>query len=135
MLYDNCNILGPYLHSDNSGRKFVIIIYANRTRKTTSYARYLMECYLNRELEEWEEVDHKDENCSNDSLDNLQILTGKQNKQKTANTPMYEFICPVCEIEAEVEYRVYKRNQLKLGKKGPFCSKSCAAKGTNGGWK
>ena len=131
MVYEDCKIYGPYDHSDNTGRKIVQISFPDGKKKTTSYARYSMECFLNRFLENWEEVDHKDDDCTNDSLSNLQVITGKANREKTSNTPMYEFDCPVCGIEAEVEYRVYKRNQLTLKKAGPYCSKRCAGKAHN----
>ena len=37
-------VYGPYKQKD--GRYFVILIYEDGTRKTTAYARYLMEQHL-----------------------------------------------------------------------------------------
>ena len=45
-----------------------------------------MSVKLGRMLEAWEEVDHIDNDKTNDSLDNLQILCGEENRKKYRNT-------------------------------------------------
>ena len=42
------------------------------------YSRYLMEQHLGRYLSEDEEVHHKDDDCSNDDFDNLQLTTSTE---------------------------------------------------------
>lgn len=67
-----------------------LILVDNFGRLTTvSYARYLMAVKLGRFLTVDEFVDHKDEDKTNDTLRNLQILTraeniAKQNRARAA---------------------------------------------------
>jgi len=117
---------GPYLNDE--GRQIVIVQLFNKKKKTMSYARYLMENKLERYLTEDEEVDHIDDNFMNDSIENLQILTGAENRKKTNKTKWISVICKYCKIEFQLELRRYKRNQITLRKQGPYCSKSCAGK-------
>ena len=125
-------VYGPYLRQD--GRKHVILINPETgKRKTQSYPRYLMETHLGRPLLTSEEVDHIDNDFTNDSLDNLQILNKAENCQKEMSRPhrkakWYSFVCPVCLNDASISLSQYKSNQLKKGKSGPYCSRQCAGK-------
>lgn len=90
------DLQGPYsllwswggLYEQPNGRK-VVFLSNSRTNKTTiSYAKYLMTVKLNRLLEENELVGHKDEDVTNDSIDNLVLTTkaevsAKTNKRRT----------------------------------------------------
>ena len=122
-------VYGPYLRGD--GRSHVIHYdTVTHKRRTQSYSRYLMEKHLGRTLEDWEQVDHINGDCSDDRLDNLQIMTQKENKQKAIiehnrSTKYRLCICPTCNTEFYVEERIYQRNQIVLAKDGPFCSKRC----------
>lgn len=60
----------------------VILFNTQFDRSTVSYARYLMAVKLGRFLTDQEEVDHIDDNRTNDDINNLQILTPKQNREK-----------------------------------------------------
>ena len=117
-------VYGPYKRKD--GREHVIH-YDGVTRRTQSYPRYLMEQYLGRELEDWEQVDHINDDPTDNRLENLQILSGPDNVRKSVKgEEIGTFICPTCLNEFELVMRQYRANQLKQGKSGPFCSKSCA---------
>lgn len=119
-------VYGPYTRKD--GRKHVIH-YDGVTRRTQSYPRYLMEQYLGRQLEEWEQVDHINNDPTDDRIDNLQLLTQADNIKKSAKSPkMYNFDCPVCGEPCSMRYSVYHANNIVQGKAGPYCSKSCAGK-------
>lgn len=121
-------VYGPYKRKD--GRKHVIH-YDNVTnkRRTQSYSRYLMEQHLGRELDSWEHVDHINNDPTDDRIENLQLLTQKENNQKSAvGTKWFFFDCPVCGVESKVPYGRYRHNQLVQLKAGPFCSRSCAGK-------
>lgn len=82
-------VLPPYrglwrkatLRMCEDGRRRVTL-WNGSVRMGTTYARYLMSVKLGRFLTEEEHVDHKDEDKSNDDIDNLQILTPLQNLQK-----------------------------------------------------
>lgn len=75
-----------YLIINRENRKMVCLYKNDTTRKTISYARYLMSVKLGRELTDEETVDHIDNDKTNDSLDNLQILTYKENIAKYQET-------------------------------------------------
>jgi hypothetical protein len=75
-------IYGPYLRKD--GRKHVVIVHPDGRKQTKSYPRLLLEQKLGRELTKEETVDHKDDDFTNDSLDNLQILSLANNAKKSA---------------------------------------------------
>jgi|ERR1044071_2543272 len=119
-------VYGPYLRKD--GRKHVIL-YDGKTKKTVSYPKWLMQNLLGRELDSnLETVDHKDEDFTNDSYDNLQLLTRRENIQKSHKpAETITFICPICKTTVTKFARVIRDN-LRQGKAGPFCSRSCAGK-------
>lgn len=68
------------------GRRFAVLYPADKSsglkRTTISYARYLMSVKEGRVLEEYEEVDHIDNDKTNDEISNLQILTRSENVRK-----------------------------------------------------
>ena len=68
-----------------SGRKYISLYNSIKDRKYTTYARYLMGVKLGYEVPPEFEVDHKDDDFTNDDPDNLQLLTQEQNKQKYNN--------------------------------------------------
>lgn len=70
-----------------------------RRRTTMSYARYLMSVKLGRILESWEHVDHIDNDKTNDSIENLQLLTLAENNIKYAKFHGIRYVklrCPNC---------------------------------------
>lgn len=71
-----------YLVTNKENRKMVCLVNDRKTRKTISYARYIMSVKLGRELSKEEQVDHIDNDKTNDSIDNLQILTAEDNLAK-----------------------------------------------------
>jgi len=97
--WDGCK--GYKVYHKKEGRYMLCIIHPDGSRTTTSYARYLMSVYLKRFLLESEHVDHKDEDKTNDSISNLQILSQVENNIKhvvSANksSKLIELKCPVC---------------------------------------
>lgn len=125
-------VYGPYTRKD--GRQIVIKI-DNGIRKTQSYPRYLMEMYLGRLLSTEEEVDHIDNDYRNNHISNLQLLSTKDNRIKEMNRThrtlkMFSGTCPICSIVFQKPLNQVKGN-LKKGKAGPFCSRSCAGKLSN----
>lgn len=60
----------------------MVQLASGKEQKTISYARYLMSVKLGRELRPDETVDHIDNNKLNDDINNLQILTWKENIDK-----------------------------------------------------
>jgi predicted RNA-binding Zn-ribbon protein involved in translation (DUF1610 family) len=124
-------IYGPYLsYADPAKPRRIINIHDDDGRriKSTSYARYLMEQHLGRELGPREWVDHIDDDQLNDVIENLQILSPGENTWK--GRPAAEqvtFACPVCgEMTTKAASKV--RHNRKQGKAGPFCGKVCSRK-------
>lgn len=90
-------------------------------RTTLSYARYLMSVHLGRLLTKEEQVDHINNDKSDDSFENLQILTPKENRKKRdliIKEAYREFICPICN-------KNFKLTKRQSHRKNPCCSKVC----------
>ncbi len=123
-------IYGPYLAKD--GRLRLFIHCPSGLGITISYPKYIMEVHLGRSLNDNEIVHHKDRNPSNNELSNLEILTQSEHARLHAiKNEMEIFICRHCNKPFEVKglkLSKIKQNK-KQGKRGPFCSKSCAGKG------
>jgi hypothetical protein len=119
-------VYGPYTRKD--GRKHVVH-YDGHTRRTQSYPRYLMENYLGRVLNDWEHVDHINDDFTDDRIENLQILLQAENNRKsTKPAETMWFTCSVCQGKFDIPARQFRQNQIVQGKAGPYCSKSCAGK-------
>lgn len=124
---------GPYVHTSGrlKGRKYVNIIDVDGKRTSMLYSRYLMEEKLGRKLSYDETVDHIDEDPSNDSLDNLQIVSRSENSKKSARLrreiEYIEFDCILCGKPGKQQAKNFRHNRNQ-GKAGPFCSRSCAGK-------
>lgn len=120
-------VYGPYLsHSNNKkGRRFVVLVWPN-AKKTTSYARYLMEQHLGYYLGDDVDVDHRDGNTLNDVIENLRVLDVAENR-KTTKAPEYHYYdCPICGTPSKRLMSQYRHHNVKKGKAGPFCGRHCA---------
>ena len=92
-----------------------------------------METHLGRELEAWEQVDHINDDPTDNRIENLQILSYAENNRKAVKASgrgavFMQFTCPVCGVIFTRSRSVFVHNQIKQGKAGPFCSKSCVGK-------
>ncbi len=102
---------------------------SQKKRITISYARYVMSVKERRILDRSETVDHIDNDRSNDSIDNLQILSDDENKKKYAEWYSHNIgykkvllKCPWCG-------RIFKKSlsgtHLIKGGVTTSCSRSC----------
>lgn len=93
-------------------------------RKTISYARYLMSVKEQRILNRDEQVDHIDNNKQNDRIENLQILTVKENNQKEAihrgGCALVELKCPNC---GKIFVKMKNHTFIKQGGNYTACSR------------
>ena len=117
-----------YLRQGKDGRKRVDLVNSHEDRTTTSYARYLKSVELGYVIPSDFEVDHIDGNCTNDDLDNLQILTKEQHLAKTSKEmstgrSTKQCVCTNCGI-------VFIRfsNLVNKERNTIFCSRSCNGK-------
>ena len=131
-IYDNCKLYGPYKASDNRLR--VVLIYPDKTRKTISYPKYLMEVHLNRYFSEDETVDHIDGNPLNNDISNLQVLPrSKHCSLDVIRNKDINVICSYCGKEFIIPgSKVNNRNRRDRSHSGYFCSKSCSGKYRHG---
>jgi len=118
---------GPYTRKD--GRKIVIIVENNGTRRTVSYPKWLLETHLGRKLDPNKEtVDHIDSNFDNNDLKNLRIMPRDQHSaDDTRRVVNLKLNCAWCGKDFERSPRLI-RDKAKNNKAGPFCSKACAGK-------
>lgn len=92
-----------------------------------SYARYLMCIHLGRFLLKSEEVDHKNNNRLDDRIENLQVLTPKENKEKHTREVILgelfvELMCPTCGKKFE---RPKRNSYIVKGGDKTHCSRTC----------
>jgi hypothetical protein len=71
-----------YLVTNKENRKTVILYNNKYNRSSVSYARYQMTVFLGHYIDKSLHVDHIDNDKTNDSLLNLQLLTLKENATK-----------------------------------------------------
>ena len=127
-----------YTHVGNEGRKLITLKKFNGELVGTSYARYLMAVKLGRFLTDQEEVDHIDNNKTNDDPNNLQILTPEQNREKqrlhyiNSVQQKFDLACPYCgkdftltERDMKMKFDYFHKNN---GSGLIYCSSSCNAK-------
>jgi hypothetical protein len=120
-----------YLVVNPENRRNVILYNSHSHRSTVSYARYLMSVKLGKFIPEGFEVDHIDDDKTNDSIDNLQILTTEENRQK--RDALQRKLCPT-----SVELKCYNCGKLfnypshnyrfhtKNGRTKFHCSRECS---------
>lgn len=112
------------------GRYYAMLVPKDKTkykRITISYARYIMSVHQHRFLLPSEHVDHIDNNKTNDVIENLQILSLKQNNQKEVarkgGRALVELKCPNC---GKLFIKEKKNSFLKGSKIFNACSRECA---------
>lgn len=118
-----------YLDTNKESRRVVTLVRYDNSKTSTSYARYLMTCHLKRFLDVDEHVDHIDNDKMNDVIDNLQILSPRDNNLKK-NVALgitlkkeITLTCPVCESTFT---RPARNIEFKLKRgKSPCCSRKC----------
>lgn len=115
-----------YLCINPENRRNVCLVHKiTKKRTTVSYARYLMAVSEKRILNKNEQVDHMDEDKTNDILSNLQILTQIANTRKSVidrnrTQKMVELKCPSCD-----SIFIKPFNYTQKGYHYNVCSKEC----------
>lgn len=114
------------------GRRYAVLVPIDKSknikRTTISYARYLMSVKEKRFLNKDEDVDHIDEDKTNDDINNLQILPKKDNiikGNKRNGRQMVELKCPNC---GKTFSRRKKNTHLTIKSRTyTACSRKCAS--------
>ncbi len=121
-----------YLQSHPNNRKYICLFNNDDDRTLISYARYLMGVKLGYEVPSEYEVDHIDNDKTNDDINNLQLLTQEQNRIKQEwhyveyVQNCYGVECNWCGTHFLLTERQVKM-KLAAGVNDVFCSKSCSA--------
>ncbi len=113
--------------SEDDGRRRVDLFNTSVDRTTISYARYLWIVNNGSFIPDGYEVDHINSDCSDDRLENLQLLTYEEHLEKTIRESTIgrvgEYIvCPSCKVTFFIESR------NKGNSKNNFCSRECNGK-------
>lgn len=123
--------------TNNCGRLVLSITKMDGKFKVISYSKYLWEIQHKRKVKKGYEVDHIDNDCTNDIFRNLQEITSKENRAKGThllnrinNTRKKSLFlwCPIC----NEKFLIYKSrvniHRMKSGKEFHFCCRSCQVK-------
>jgi len=122
---DNFRVWGPY--SKSNGRQIVVVIDQNGNRRTVSYPKWLLECHLGKPLGDLT-VDHLDFDFTNNDINNLRVIDrATHSADDSRRVRLIKLKCAWCKKEFERSPRLL-RDKSKKGKRGGFCSRSCAAK-------
>lgn len=108
------------------GRKRVDLFNSSRDRTTISHSRYVMCVSIGSMVPDGYEVDHIDKDVSNDSPDNLQVLSKSDHLEKTVREATtgrtyLDLVCCNCSRSFKREKRQMKKNSAHM------CSRSCNA--------
>lgn len=117
------------ISSRKDGRKQVTICFPHRKQKCMSYARYLWVSNYG-EIPDGYEVDHINNDRTDDRLENYQLLTGSENRRKEnelRGKAVVDRICPVCGKQFPYEKRNLSTHP------NPCCSRKCG--GIKSHWK
>lgn len=125
---DNFKVYGPYLSREN-GRKIVIVIDRKGKKRTVSYPKWLMECFLGKRLDpDKHTIDHLDSDINNNDLNNLRIVPRSEHSaDDTRRVKLIDFECAWCGKNFKRSPRLI-RDKAKKNKSGPYCSRQCAGR-------
>lgn len=114
-----------YLRVNNEDRQVLDLVNTDQNRTTISYARYLKSIELGYEISAEFEMDHVDDDKTNDVQSNLQVLTSLQNRMK--NVSYKELTCVQCKKIFTITLGEYNK-RISAGTNELFCSHSCNGK-------
>lgn len=127
---------GYLLTRPEDDRKYVHLYNDDKDRTGMSYARYLKSVELGYVVPEELEVDHRNNDRTDDALGNLQVLTPLENKakewlRKADEIPSYGYYCASCGNPFLVDASEHAKRQAQ-GNQNHYCSRGCYKNGTPG---
>ena len=121
-----------YLKVGSDGRKYVSLWKSNEITSIISYARYLKSVQLGYEIPPGLEVDHENNDRTDDRIENLQLLTPEQNRLKehlnyVENVQVsFGFDCAYCENPFIITEAERNKRLAQTKSDLAFCSHSCS---------
>lgn len=114
--------------SKRDGRVRCTLYFKDKTHKSMSYPKYLMEFHLGRYLTEDETVDHIDQNTQNNDISNLRVISRREHCSNDAKRCIPVVLtCALCGKQFEHKGSLNHRNHKNKKCKGfYFCSRYCA---------
>lgn len=105
-----------YSYVAKGGARHVLLSQGRKRQHALTYARYLMSCHLGRILSPDELVGHRDDDPTNDALENLEITTRSEKAKKLMRKrfPVVVKECVICETKF-----------TPLRRSNETCSKKC----------
>ena len=89
--------------------------------------RVIVENHIGRLLTEEEVVHHKDENKTNDTLTNLEVLSRAQHSRHHQEVDLMTLECPACGTIFDLKPHAYRLRSKRSKGKELGCSRSCGA--------
>lgn len=126
--YKNKGVTGVYVNVNKEPRIVATMKYANGEKHSMSYAKYLYTSYYSCDVANGDEVDHINGDRMDDRIENLQVISKRQNNSKKKQSKTFiECICPVCG-----EKFIFDKRNLSTHP-NPCCSRKCG--GIKSHWK
>lgn len=118
--YKSKGYIKVYVNTNKEPRRVATLKHNDGSITSMSYAKYLYTSHYKCDVSKEDHVDHIDGDKMNDVIDNLQVISGKLNRNKShSRKEMIELTCPVCGSNFLFE----KRNLSSHP--NPCCSRKC----------
>lgn len=122
-IFKEYKVYGPYRGKDDRDR---VILVKEGKKQTMSYPKFLWWKEKGELIDYNEHIHHKDENTTNNKLDNFKKISWHDHRKEHANPPEY-VKCKWCDRDIVLVGGSLsnRRSNAKRGKEGPFCSRQC----------
>lgn len=109
-----------YVVTNKEPRRVAVLRRPDKTMTSMAYAKYLYTSYYNCEVFPGDQVDHINGDKMDDRIENLQVISRRQNINKShSKKEMVELTCPICG-----EKFLFDKRNLPFYK-NPCCSRRC----------
>lgn len=126
--YKEKGVKKAYLSTNKEPRRTISLVYDDGSTKGMSYAKYLYTSHYKCDVAKGDEVDHINNDKMDDRIENLQVISGRLNRNKSKKKKEFvELTCPVCGTKFLFEKRNLSTHP------NPCCSRHCG--GIKSHWK
>ena len=108
-------------HNINKENRHVVTLSGNNVKSLwMTYGKYIYTSHYKCDVQPGDNVDHINGDKTDDRLENLQVISGKYNRQKDVNPrEMVVCVCPICGEEF-----LFNKKDLSTHP-NPCCGRSC----------